>query len=106
MANACKKLWLENCEKAGVPVAITEKWFEIVLNKYNTEVQRSFHNSNILELKSAFILNASNQIQSSVDLNFAIFFQYFHFDVKCDCFEKNCDEFKRFYDEAHLNDVS
>lgn len=106
MANKCKKLWFDNCAKAGVPVAITDKWFEIILNKYNTETQRAFHSSNILEIKSDYILSASKQIQPSVHLTFAIFFQYFHFDVKCDGFEKNCDEFKKFYDEAHLNDVS
>lgn len=106
MTNKSKILWQEYCQKIGVPVALTEKWFQTIQNKYDTEPQRAFHKSNVLELKSDFILSNAKQINTSVHLTFAIFFQYFHFDVKSDCCEKNCDEFKKFFNEAGLNDVS
>lgn len=39
-------------------------------------------------------------------LTFAVFFQYYEYDVRQDSSEKNCDAFKKFYMEAGIDNVS
>lgn len=102
------ELWNRACENCKIPSSVAEHWLNRILQKYDTEIQRSYHNSQILRTKSELIheLHALNQIKSIAVLVFAIFFQYYEFDVKSNCSDINCEAFRMFCNEANVDDVS
>lgn len=102
------ELWNQACENCKIPSYIAEHWLNRILQKYDTESQRSYHNSQILRTKSELILelNALNQVKSIAALVFAIFFQYYEFDVKSNCSDINCNAFRLFCNESNVDDVS
>lgn len=108
MASKEIELWNRACEKCKIPSAVANYWLNRILQKYDTESQRCYHNSQILRSKSELIaeLDATTPLESIDILVFAMFFQYFEFDVKSNCCEKNCDAFRQFCDEANVTDVS
>lgn len=87
---------------------MADHWLNRILRKYDTESQRSYHNSQILRTKCELILelDALQHVKSIDSLVFAIFFQYYEFDVKSNCSDKNCDAFRQFCKEANVEDVS
>lgn len=102
------ELWHKTCENCKISKSIADQWLNTIYNKYNTEPQRTYHNSKILCKKCEFLSTLSDlkQIEIKNYLVFAIFFQYFYFDVKSDSCKTNCDAFRLFYSEANINDVS
>lgn len=108
MASKEIDLWNRMCEKRKISPSIAHHWLNRILQKYDTESHRSYHTSQILRTKCELIheLDALNQIKSIDSLAFAIFFQYYEFDVKSNCSDKNGDAFRQFYTEANVDDVS
>lgn len=102
------ELWNRTCENCKIPPSIAEHWLNRIRQKYDTESERSYHNSQILRTKSKLILelDALNQVKSIAALVFAIFFQYYEFDVKSNCSDINCNAFRLFCNEANVDDVS
>lgn len=101
-------LWNRTCANRNIPNSIADHWLNKILQKYDTEIQRSYHNSQILRTKCELIqeLHALNHIKSIDCLVFAIFFQYYEFDVKSNCSDKNGDAFRQFYNQTNVDDVS
>lgn len=108
MASKEIELWNRTCENCKIPPSVADHWLNRILQKYDTESQRSYHNSQILRTKSELILelDALSKLEPFDSLVFAIFFQYYEFDVKSNCSDKNCDAFRQFCDEANVDDVS
>lgn len=101
------EFWLKACENRKIPLEIAKRWLQTIQTKYNTEPHRFYHNVNILEKKCDFLfsLGASVPIYSDY-LIFAIFFQYFQFDLKSESGDDNCKAFQEFYNATGVNDVS
>lgn len=108
MASKEIELWNRTCENCKIPASVADRWLNRILQKYDTEIQRNYHNSQILRTKCELILEmvALDRIKSVDALVLAIFFQYYEFDVKSNCSDKNCDAFRQFCDEANVDDVS
>lgn len=108
-----REYWDTVCQRIGVPISVATIWYEKLAANYN-EKTRYYHNEQVLLQKFNFLKH--NVIANSSDngdvmlrshLMFAIFFQYYHFDVKRNCCTENCQEFRNFYNQdAALNDVS
>lgn len=103
-----EKYWLKSCDNQKIPPEIAKNWLKSIQTKYNTEPNRIYHNFNVLLKKCDFLdsLNAVGLVDFSDYLIFAIAFQYYHFDLKTDCSESNCNGFREFCNEAAANDVS
>lgn len=108
MCPKVKELWSSVCRSCNVDECIASKWFDNVISKYDSEPDRVYHNSRILRSKCAEIheLDASKRIPISNALVFAIFFQYYHFNVQSSSADLNCQAFLSFCAEANLDDVS
>lgn len=100
-----RDLWNNACRLANVPDDLATLWFEKIIAKY-TETWRHYHNEKMLKFKLNFVSQSDggDNIQSS--LIFAIFFQYYNYDVRIDCSEQNCSEFRKFFNESGGKDVS
>lgn len=105
--------WDTVCQKIGVPISVATIWYEKLAANYNQNT-RHYHNEQVLKqkfiiLKQNVISNSDNNddIMLRSHVIFAIFFQYYHYDVKRNCSTENCQEFRNFYNnDAALNDVS
>lgn len=108
MCSIEKEVWARACRNCGIEETVCNRWLEKILAKYDSEPERIYHNSQILRSKCEQILelDAENQIPLSNSLAFAVFFQYYHFNVKSDCGDQNRDAFRSFCSEACLGDVS
>lgn len=103
-----RKHWDTVCQTLAIPIPVATIWFEKLATNY-TQSNRYYHNANLLTCKLAYLndhvmANGCQSIQSH--LIFAIFFQYYQFDVKRNCCAENCDAFRGFCRDAALNDVS
>lgn len=96
--------WDTVCQTLGIPIPVSTIWFEKLATNYN-QSNRYYHNTNILKCKLDALKDHGYQpIQSH--LIFAIFFQYYQFDVKRNCCTENCEAFRSFCRDAALDDVS
>lgn len=93
------------CESLKVTSETSEQWLDNIRKQYSGE-KRYFHNVQMLEKKFELIEEIAEGEPFKNALILATYFQYFHYDVKHDLKQKNCDEFKRFIDEADIKDVS
>lgn len=100
-----RELWSRACRECGIDDETANSWLTKILNKYDTESERIHHNSKILRKKCDQIieLNANNSVSFSSALIFAIFFQYYHFNVKSACDDLNRNAFRSFCTEVKLN---
>lgn len=93
-------LFKSACNDYKVPPTVIDKWLDKLKEKYG-ESHRYYHNEeNMFSRKIHFLQNSSNYVI------FATIFQYYEFDSKKNCVEKNCDAFKEFIQDAGINDVS
>lgn len=103
--------WDTVCQKNYIPISIATIWYDKLAINYKQNT-RYYHNEQVLEQKFNFLKqnviangdNGDGMLRSH--LIFAIFFQYYKFDVKRNCATENCDAFRYFYNQAALNDVS
>lgn len=106
-SSSLHELWSKACDNEKINREISKRWLDTVETKYNTESHRFYHNANILYKKCDFLQSInSTSVKISDYLIFATVFQYFHFDLKSECSEKNRDTFRQFYKEAGIDDVS
>lgn len=98
-----RELWSRACHECSIDDAIASRWLKNILDKYDSEAERIHHNSKILQIKSDQIIEL-NSFSSA--LIFAIFFQYYHFNVNSDCGELNRNAFRLFCTEANWKNVS
>jgi hypothetical protein len=89
--------------KLNVSESIVNEWCEKIENQYG---DRKYHNLEMLARKMAVIGAEFPEDDESCSLVLASVFQYFHFDVKVDKVEENCEEFKRFVAAAGIDNVS
>lgn len=103
-----ENFWIKSCDNQKIPPELAKKWLKSIQTKYNTESNRIYHNFNVLTKKCDFLdsLNAIGLVNFSDYLIFAIAFQYYHFDLKTDCSESNCNGFRELCNEAAVSDVS
>lgn len=103
-----EKYWLQSCVNQKIPPEIARDWLKTIQDKYNTESNRIYHNFNVLTKKCDFLhsLDTIGLVNFSDYLIFAIAFQYYHFDLKIDCSEKNCIAFRELCKNAAVDDVS
>lgn len=93
MSGKFPEIWHRVCANRNITKSVAEQWLNTIQMKYNSESQRFFHNSELLEMKSDFIL--TNQTNFSDALILAMAFQYFNFDV-CDCSIDNFNALNEF----------
>lgn len=96
MPNNFQQLWHRVCESCAIPRPIAEQWLANIQNRYNGEALRLFHNFDLLELKSDFILTNQSDVAVSDAVVLSVAFQYYHFDVKCDCSVDNLNALNEF----------
>lgn len=96
-----EEYWNRACEQSAVPVEVASKWFHLIINRYLDYNSRHYHNDKLLIFK--FDLLEPNVASHLV---FAIFFQYYEFDVRDFGYVENCDAFNKFYVESGINNVS
>lgn len=98
-------LWQRVCDGVGVPAGVANEWLQKIQTRYDTEPQRFFHNSGLLELKCDGIALLDDGKGTAVpnQIILAFVFQYFHFDVKSDCSEKNAEAFAEFVNAAGID---
>lgn len=101
-----EKYWIKSCDNQKILPEIAKNWLKSIQTKYNTESNRIYHNFNVLTKKCDFLDSLKGLVNFSDYLIFAIAFQYYHFDLKTDCNELNCTGFRKFCNEAAINDVS
>lgn len=105
--SSLSELWFEVCGKQKIPQETAKRWLDTIETKYNRESHRFYHNANILNQKCDFIRSLDSSAIGIPDyLIFAIVFQYFHYDTKSECSEKNRNVFREFCTEAGIDDVS
>lgn len=100
------KLWCQSTENQNIAPDIAKRWLHLIQTKYNSETHRIYHNLNVLTKKCEFLLSIGSSIKYSDYVVFAIVFQYYHFDLKTDCCEKNCTAFREFIIETGVENVS
>lgn len=88
-----------------VPSEVSDQWLENIRKQYSEE-KRYFHNVQMLENKLELIEEVAKDVPFKNVLILATYFQYFHYDVKRDLKKENCDEFRKFIDQAGIKDVS
>lgn len=93
--------WNRACEKSSIPPEVANKWYQLIMTRYLDYGSRHYHNDKLLIFKI-------NLLEPNVasHLVFAIFFQYFEFDVRDFGYAENCDAFNKFYMESGIDDVS
>lgn len=93
------KIWLSTCNKLNVSDDIATRWLSKLQSKMSTETTRFYHNWNeLLERKAKFLSDINQYVI------IAVYFQYYEFDVKRNCVEKNCETFLEFCKDAHIED--
>lgn len=104
MSKKFPTLWHRVCDNLNISRSIADEWLENIQTRYDGEAQRFFHNSDLLELKSDFILtdDVGKTIDYSNGILIAIPFQYYHFDAKSDCCDESLSAFKEFADASGL----
>lgn len=93
------------CESLKVSPETSSEWMAKLQQQYSGP-KRHFHNSQMLEKKFRLIEDVARDEPFRNSLSLAILFQYYHYDVKRDLKQENCDEFKLFVDQSGLKDVS
>lgn len=101
-----EKRWIESCQNQKIPPNIANKWLQTIQTKYNTESHRIYHNFTVLSNKSKCLHSIAAIANVSDYLIFALAFQYYHFDLKINCTEQNCQAFREFYNESGVDNVS
>lgn len=92
--NACRNLEISD--------DVGRTWYEKIRLKMVQGSGRFYHNWDELLLRKKDYLNEINSTSSTLIL--AVFFQYFEFDGKRNCVEKNCEVFDEFCSDAGLKD--
>lgn len=94
------------CEsKFNISDAVISEWCNFIKSQYSNE--RHYHNLDMLAKKMKVIEEEFSSYDSLKNaLIVASVFHHLHFDVKVDKSIDNCEEFKRFVDEAKIEDVS
>lgn len=98
------ELFTSICEKYKVDSETSSKWLTAIERQYSSD-NRHFHNIELIEKKLNLVREIAGDGANDA-LVIAIIFQYFHYDVKSDLKKENCDEFRRFIDQAGIKDVS
>lgn len=97
-------VWTQICTQNGIPIEVANKWLDNLQINY---ASRSYHNWNMLEFKRITLLGVTDERQQPPNdrLTFAMFFQYFEFNVRQDCVAKNQQAFRDFIGEADIKSV-
>lgn len=95
--------WARACTDFGIPTDVATKWFDKLQQSYSPSTSRFYHNWNMLTFKVKLL---GTVFPFPSRLTFAVFFQYFEYDVRQDSSEMNSTAFKTFYAEAGIDDVS
>lgn len=93
--------WNRACEQSAVPIEVASKWYQVIMSRYRDYNARHYHNDKLLLFKIKLL-----EPTVASHLVFAIFFQYFEFDVRDFGYVENCDTFRKFFVESGLDDVS
>lgn len=99
------ELFRSICDSLEVAPEIASDWMNRIVQQYSGE-KRYFHNVQLLEKKFELVEELAEAESSKQPLILAITFQYFHYDVKRDLKQENCDVFKLFIDQSGIKDVS
>lgn len=106
MTTPFETVWHRTCDNLEIDQSIVNEWLAKIRCKYESELQRVYHNYDLLQFKANFIL--SNETGRALNVSNAVIlamaFQYFNFDVKSDCNEQNLNVFKEFAKAALLDD--
>jgi hypothetical protein len=97
-------LFISTCAKHDVPSKTTNEWMADFQRRFQDE-NRHFHNVALVERKLKLAEEIAGD-EFNDALVFAIFFQYFHYDVKRDMKKENCDGFRLFIEQAGIKNVS
>lgn len=91
--------WNRACEQVSVPTEVSKSWYQLIIHRYRDYNSRHYHNDKLLTFKI-------NLLEPNVasHLVFAIFFQYYEFDVRDFGYAENCDAFNKFYIDTGIND--
>lgn len=101
-----EELWFQSCKNQNIPHETAKSLLHKIQSKFNNESHRIYHNLNVLNKKCNFLLSLKSSVQYSDYLVFAIFFQYYHFDLKTDCSEMNWKTFRELCKTAGIDNVS
>lgn len=94
-------IWLRACQNLQIPDNVAQIWFVRIRDKLSNSSGRFYHNWKELLIKKKDYLTDVN-----ANIVLAIFFQYYEFDGKRNCVEKNCLAFEEFCTEAGFANVS
>lgn len=97
-----EEIWMNACRKVEISDDIAHTWYEKIRLKMVQGSGRLYHNWDELLLRKKDYLGEISSTSST--LVFAVFFQYFEFDGKRNCVEKNCQAFDEFCVDAGLKD--
>ncbi|XP_055916069.1 uncharacterized protein LOC129948943 [Eupeodes corollae] len=97
-----EEIWMNACRKLEISDDIARTWYEKIRRKMVQGSGRYYHNWEELLLRKQEYLGEIGS--SSSTIVFAVFFQYFEFDGKRNCVEKNCEAFEEFCSDAGLKD--
>lgn len=92
--------WQRACDQTAIPLDISTKWFQQIITRHD-DTMRYYHNGNLLMFKISLV-----DASVASHLVFAIFFQYYEFDVRDFGYVENCDAFNKFYIESGIDNVS
>lgn len=98
------ELFFSVCESLNVDSQTSSEWSDRIKREYSQET-RHFHNLQMLERKFGLIEEFAMDEPFKSALVLATLFQYFHYDTKSDLKSENCEEFKRFCEQAAVKDV-
>lgn len=99
------ELFRSICDSLKISPQTSSDWMAKIREQYSGE-KRHFHNVQLLEKKLELIEEVAGDEPFKKSLVLATLFQYFHYDVKRDLKQENCNEFKLFVDESGIKDVS
>lgn len=94
-------IWHRCCASSSIPEDIANKWLNLIMDRYYDHETRHYHNDKLLILRINLL-----EPNAASHLVFAIYFQYYEFDVTDYSFGESCDAFNKFYMESGINDVS
>ncbi|XP_055836812.1 uncharacterized protein LOC129905365 [Episyrphus balteatus] len=97
-----EEIWMNACRKLEISDDIARTWYEKIRRKMVQGSGRFYHNWDELLLRKKDYLDEMSS--PSATILFAVFFQYYEFDGKRNCVEKNCEAFQEFCSEAGLKD--
>lgn len=97
--------WMNACRKLEISDDIARTWYEKIRRKMAQGSGRLYHNwDELLVRKNDYICKELTAPSSTIV--FAVYFQYYEFDGKRNCVEKNCEAFEEFCSDAGLKDES